>query len=481
MKRNILAATLLANCLSTASVFGANITIGDAVDAEDYGFAQAVQNSLHPLPAEGVLFQDNRGGSASLLLARTNTNNGRQDPGNGQVNGIAWRKNDLSPGNPVTIKTLDDLVALGTIEFDYYADLDDTGQELTVKFWCTNTLVSAIYLGHTITTYDSWQTARWAITEDTVFRGKSNGSVTNPTTNNKPLSEIRDAGWCSGAAGIIEMGIVIGAKNTPVNTDPLNTYIDHLVLGDNTFDFELTIVTQYAPDAPDGLTATSGDTELLITFDMPEANGSDITHFEYEYSTGGGSPTSPTSTGGDEPSFTITGLTNGTDYTVRVRSVNGIGTSDWSDPVTGAPEAGVSPPDAPSGLSANVVTGDVLISFIAGNDNGAQVTDYEAYVDGVGWISTGATESPATVTGLPAGSAYDLALRGVNSEGNGSISESIEVVIPADTDGDGVPDANDPCPNDPTCTSLPVPALPWPALLILIGLVSWCGRRRLMA
>ena len=90
-----------------------------------------------------------------------------------------------------------------------------------------------------------------------------------------------------------------------------------------------------------------------------------------------------------------------------------------------------------------------MISFTAGSDNGASVTDYEAYIEGVGWKSTGATESPATVTGLPDGSTYEISLRGVNSEGNGSISESIEVTIPADTDGDGVPDTNDACPNDP--------------------------------
>ena len=124
-----------------------------------------------------------------------------------------------------------------------------------------------------------------------------------------------------------------------------------------------------------------------------------------------------------------------------------------------------------------------MISFTAGSDNGAPVTDYGAYIEGVGWKSTGATESPATVTGLPDGSTYEISLRGVNSEGNGSISESIEVTIPAytDGDGDGVPDTNDACPNDPTCTSLPVPTLPWPALLTLLGLVGWYGKRRLMS
>ena len=483
--KKVFATTLVAYCLGTSIAHGADITIGDPHGSEDYGFAQAVQHSLHPLPAKGVAFPDNRGGSASILLARTNENNGRTDPGNGQVNGIAWRKNALSPGNPVTIKTLDDLVTLGTIEVDYYAELDTPNKELAVKFWCTDTRVSAIYLGHTITTYDSWQTASWTITENTKFRGKTGGNEDNPTTNDKTLSEIRTAGWCSGAAGIIEMGVVIGAKKDtltiPEDSDSLKTYIDHLVLGENKFDFEMLGYTQYAPDAPDALTATSGDTELLIEFDMPEANGSDIVRFEYQLSEDGVTFGAATSTGGDEPAFTITGLTNGTDYTVRVRPVNGIGTSDWSDPVTEAPEAGVSPPAAPSDLSATVVRGDIVVSFTAGSDNGASVTDYEAYVDGVGWVSTGATESPATVTGLPDGSTYEISLRGVNSEGGGSISESIEVTIPADTDGDGVPDADDACPNDPTCTSLPVPTLPWPALLTLLGLVGWYGKRRLMS
>jgi hypothetical protein len=231
-------------------------------------------------------------------------------------------------------------------------------------------------------------------------------------------------------------------------------------------------ITQFPPDAPAALVATPGDTELLITFDMPSANGSDITQFEYSVDEG-----DEISTGRDEPAFTITGLTNGTEYSIRVRAVNGVGKSGWSNPVTGTPEAGTAPPDAPTDLSATTLAGDIVISFTPGSDNGAEITDYEAYVDGRDWISTGATDSPAVVKDLPSGNTYEISLRGVNAEGKGSISESIVVNLPLDTDGDGVPDSIDACPTDPSCSALPVPALPWPILLILFGIVGWYGKR----
>jgi len=234
----------------------------------------------------------------------------------------------------------------------------------------------------------------------------------------------------------------------------------------------VTRITQFPPDAPDALVATPGDTELLITFDMPSANGSDITRFEYSIDEG-----DAISTNRDEPAFTVTGLTNGTEYSIRVRAVNGVGKSGWSNPVTEAPEAGTAPPDAPIDLSATVSAGDIVISFTPGSDNGAAITDYEAYVDGRDWISTGATDSPAVVKDLPSGNTYEISLRGVNAEGKGSISESIVVTLPLDTDGDGVPDSNDACPTDPSCSALPVPTLPWPILLLLFAIVGWYGKR----
>jgi hypothetical protein len=238
----------------------------------------------------------------------------------------------------------------------------------------------------------------------------------------------------------------------------------------------VTRITQFPPNAPDALVATPGDTELLITFDMPSANGSDITRFEYSIDEG-----DAISTGRDEPAFTVTGLTNGTEYSIRVRAVNGVGRSGWSNPVTGTPEAGTAPPDAPTDLSATTLAGDIVISFTPGSDNGAEITDYEAYVDGRDWISTGATDSPAVLKDLPSGNTYEISLRGVNAEGKGSISESILVKLPLDTDGDGVPDSIDACPTDPTCSALPIPALPWPVLLALLGFMGWYGRRLLAA
>ena len=51
--------------------------------------------------------------------------------------------------------------------------------------------------------------------------------------------------------------------------------------------------------------------------------------------------------------------------------------------------------------------------------DGHEITDYEAYVNGRDWISTGATGSPAVVKDLLSGNTYEISLRGVNAEGEG--------------------------------------------------------------
>jgi hypothetical protein len=61
----------------------------------------------------------------------------------------------------------------------------------------------------------------------------------------------------------------------------------------------------------------------------------------------------------------------------------------------------------------------------------------------------------------------------------GRMSDPVAVAYKIDTDGDGVPDTEDACPTDPTCSARPVPALTWPVLLTLFGLVGWLGYRRL--
>lgn len=101
-------------------------------------------------------------------------------------------------------------------------------------------------------------------------------------------------------------------------------------------------VTLYAnwvtvPDAPTNLVATPGDGQITITFTHGADGGSPITN--YEYTLDGGTtwiPFGPAITG---TTVTITGLTNGTLYTIQLRAVNAVGAGAASEEVTASPEA----------------------------------------------------------------------------------------------------------------------------------------------
>ncbi len=76
------------------------------------------------------------------------------------------------------------------------------------------------------------------------------------------------------------------------------------------------------PDAPTIGTATAGNTEAIVTFSAPADNGgSAITSYTATSSPGGF-----TSSGASSP-LTVTGLTNGVEYTFTVTATNAIGTS----------------------------------------------------------------------------------------------------------------------------------------------------------
>ena len=76
------------------------------------------------------------------------------------------------------------------------------------------------------------------------------------------------------------------------------------------------------PAAPTGLAAAAGTASATISFSPGLPNGSVITNYEYSLNLGGWTPLSPAVV---TSPVTITGLTNGTAYNVRLRAVNAIG------------------------------------------------------------------------------------------------------------------------------------------------------------
>ena len=178
-----------------------------------------------------------------------------------------------------------------------------------------------------------------------------------------------------------------------------------------------TVTTATLPAAPTNLWPDPGDGAVTLSWTNP---GGD-TIASHEVSTDGGTTFSdiPNSAHGqtNATGYTVTGLTNGTEYTFKLRARNNSGEGAAST-ATATPRA---PPDAPDGLSATAGDGQVTLSWTNWGDNtiwkyqvstdgGSNYTD----INGSSWTTT-----THTVTGLSNGTQYTLALRAVNAYGNG--------------------------------------------------------------
>ena len=130
--------------------------------------------------------------------------------------------------------------------------------------------------------------------------------------------------------------------------------------------------TPSTPDAPTEFTATLGNMEVALAWDAP-ASGSGVTGHEYRYKTTGNYLENWTAiadsavAGMNEASFTVTELTNGTQYTFQLRAVSAAGNGDEAeaDPVT--PMLGI--------CDRTAKIQEVILGEISGVDNCAAVTD----------------------------------------------------------------------------------------------------------
>jgi hypothetical protein len=84
------------------------------------------------------------------------------------------------------------------------------------------------------------------------------------------------------------------------------------------------------PSAPTNLSIVPGDSQVIITFTQTSNGGSEITN--YQYSLNGGSTW--TLIGTSSSPVIISGLTNGTTYSIQLRALNAIGPSEASSAVT---------------------------------------------------------------------------------------------------------------------------------------------------
>jgi hypothetical protein len=204
--------------------------------------------------------------------------------------------------------------------------------------------------------------------------------------------------------------------------------------GDSSASTSVSVTPSTTPSAPTSLSATAGDGQATISFTPGSNGGSAITN--YKYSLDGTTYTALSPIDSSSP-ITISGLTNGTSYTVYLKAVNARGDSSASTSVSVTPST---TPSAPTSLTATAGDGQTTISFTAGSDGGSAITNYKYSLDGTNYTALSPTDSssPVTISGLTNGNTYTIYLKAVNSAGEGSASSSVSVtpVAPTVSDSD---------------------------------------------
>ncbi len=181
-----------------------------------------------------------------------------------------------------------------------------------------------------------------------------------------------------------------------------------------------TVIATTLPAAPTSLWPDPGNGEVTLSWTDPDSDT--ITSHEVSTDGGGNFTDIPNSGHGqtNATGYTVPGLTNGTEYTFKLRARNISGPGRAST-VIATPRA---PPAAPANLSATAGDGQVTLSWTNPGDN--TIRKYRVSTDGGGNFTDISDSSYTTtthiVTGLSNGTAYMLALRAVNASGEGPAS-----------------------------------------------------------
>ena len=185
-----------------------------------------------------------------------------------------------------------------------------------------------------------------------------------------------------------------------------------------------TVTVTMVPAAPTNLSKTPGDGRATLSWTDP--GNTTITGYQVS-SDGGTSFADIAGSGASTTTHTVTGLTNGTDYTLAVRAANASG--DGAVATVGATPVAV--PAVPSGLNA-AVTGDSQVALTWDNPGNTTITGYELRVDNGAWAAIADSDADTTshtVTGLNDGATYNFHVRAVNDSGPG-VSAYVDASIP---------------------------------------------------
>ncbi|MBI4339745.1 MAG: fibronectin type III domain-containing protein, partial [Chloroflexi bacterium] len=191
------------------------------------------------------------------------------------------------------------------------------------------------------------------------------------------------------------------------------------------------------PTAPTGVLLTPGNAQVTASWNVPGSNGGDPILFYTATASPGGNSVTTTAL---VLQATITGLTNGTGYTVSVIATNGVGAGPAGVSGSATP---ATVPGAPLNVTATPGNGQAVVEFDSPlSDGGKPIAFYTVK----GFFSTGtesgntvvvpvgslgiAAQFNATVPGLTNGVSYFFRVTGTNALGTGQESAPSGLVKP---------------------------------------------------
>ena len=189
------------------------------------------------------------------------------------------------------------------------------------------------------------------------------------------------------------------------------------------------------PADPTGVTASASNQAAFVYWDVPVGNPA--TNYDLQYSTDGTnwSPATPIRTPSAARNYTITGLTNGIGYFVRVRTVNGPQVSPgWTrTPGVVVPFGTPGQPTSVTGVPSN---NQVVLSWAPPAGPSVPITGYRVQLstnNGLTWTAVADLSTPATsvlVGGLTNGVGYMFRVQAKSQSGDGPWSANSAVITP---------------------------------------------------
>ena len=192
--------------------------------------------------------------------------------------------------------------------------------------------------------------------------------------------------------------------------------------------FSSSAIPSTVPYIPTITDISYGNTTAILSWTAPFNGGSSITYYTIDTSNNAIADISANATA---TSRTITGLTNGTTYTFRIKAnnANGSGTySDFSNEITPSTIPGI--PTISSLVEGNT---EATLTWTAPSNGGSSILYYsiDCSDSRIADISANGSATSQIVTDLSNGNTYSFRLKAINRNGEGTYSSFSSSVVPS--------------------------------------------------